>query len=269
MKKDMIIRKEELKDYKETELMTMRAFWNIHGPGCNEHLLVRKIRKSEDYIPELSRVAELDGKIVGAIYYTKARVVDDNFTHDIITFGPLAVEPTLFGMGIGRALLEDTIELARKEGYLGIALVGEPYYYPKLGFQTCDKYGISDVNGNNYDALMCLPLQDEFSLVQGRLVESQVYESADDALELEQMAKEFPKYPKIKIQEGFLQIFEKHFGVIENIADGIYQIRFWEFVIPAYVSSEMKELPKVRDIVLFRWKQEENAEITEVCHNLL
>ena len=62
MKKNMIIRKEESKDYKETELMTMRAFWNIHGPGCNEHLLVRKIRESEDYLPELSRVAELDGK---------------------------------------------------------------------------------------------------------------------------------------------------------------------------------------------------------------
>ncbi len=269
MKKDMIIRKEESKDYKETELMTMRAFWNIHGPGCNEHLLVRKIRESEDYLPELSRVAEMDGKIVGAIYYTKAKVVDDNFTHDIITFGPLAVEPTLFGMGIGRALLEETIEFARKEGYLGIVLVGEPYYYPKIGFETCDKYGISDANGNNYDALMCLPLQEGFSSVHGRLVESQVYESADDGVELEQIAKEFPEYPKIKIQEGFLQIFEKHFGVIENIADGMYQIRFWEFVIPACVSPEIQELPKVGDIVLFRWKQENNAEITQVCHNML
>ena len=43
--------------------MVMRAFWNIHGPGCNEHLLVHKLRESEDYIPQLSRIAELDGKI--------------------------------------------------------------------------------------------------------------------------------------------------------------------------------------------------------------
>lgn len=269
MKKNMIIRKEELKDYKETEIMTMRAFWNIHGPGCNEHLLVRKIRESEDYLPELSRVAEMDGKIVGAIYYTKAKVVGDNSIHDIITFGPLAIEPTLFGMGIGRALLEETIELARQEGYLGIAILGEPYYYPKHGFKTCDKYGISDASGNNYDALMCLPLQDAFSAVHGRLIESSVFESVDDAAELEQFNKEFPDYPKIKIQEGFLQIFEKHFGVVENIADGMYQIRFWEIVIPAQIGTEMRELPKVGDIVLFRWKQEENAEITQVCHNML
>lgn len=269
MKKDIIIRKEEPKDYKETELMTMRAFWNIHGPGCNEHLLVSKIRESEDYIPELSRVAEMDGKIVGAIFYTKAKIVEDGFTYDIITFGPLAVEPTMFAMGIGRALLEETIELARKEGYLGIALAGEPYYYPKIGFETCDRYGISDASGNNYDALMCLPLQDAFSAVHGRLIESSVFESVDDAAELEQFNKEFPDYPKIKIQEGFLQIFEKHFGVVENIADDMYEIRFWELVIPAYINTEMQELPKVGDIVLFRWKQEKLAEITQICHNML
>ena len=269
MKKDIIIRKEEPKDYKETELMTMRAFWNIHGPGCNEHLLVSKIRESEDYVPKLSRVAELDGKIVGAIYYTKAKVVDNDLVHDIVTFGPLAVEPTLFGMGIGRALLEETIELAKKEGYPGIAILGEPHYYPKIGFETCDKYGISDANGNNYDALMCLPLQDAFSSVHGRLVESQVYESVHDASEIEAFDKAFPKYPKIKIQEGFLQIFEKHFGVVENIADGMYQIRFWEFVIPACVSSQTQDVPKVGDVVLFRWKQEKEAEITQVCHNML
>lgn len=269
LKKNIIIRKEEPKDYKETEFMTMRAFWNIHSPGCNEHLLVRKIRKSEDYIPELSRVAELDGKIVGAIYYTKAKVVEDNVIHDIITFGPLAVEPTLFGMGIGKALLEETIEFAQKAGCLGIALAGEPHYYPKVGFQTCDHYGISDANGDNYDALMCLPLQDGFLSVHGRLVESQVYESCDKEEELEQIAKEFPEYTKIKIKDGFLQIFEKHFGVIENIADNMYQIRFWDLVIPAYVSLEMQEVPKLGDIVLFSWKQGENAEITEVCHNML
>lgn len=269
MKKDIIIRKEEPKDYKETELMTMRAFWNIHGSGCNEHLLVRKIRESEDYLPQLSRVAEIDGKIVGAIYYTKAKVVDEGFIHDIITFGPLAVEPTMFAMGIGRALLEETIELARKEGYLGIALAGEPYYYPKIGFETCDRYGISDASGNNYDALMCLPLQDAFSAVHGRLIESSVFESVEDAVELEQFNKEFPDYPKIKIQEGFLQIFEKHFGVVENIADGMYQIKFWELVIPACVNSEMQDLPNVGDIVLFRWRQEKLAEITQICHNML
>ena len=39
-------------DYKETELMTMRSFWNKYWPGCTEHFLIRIIRESKDYIPE-------------------------------------------------------------------------------------------------------------------------------------------------------------------------------------------------------------------------
>ena len=74
--KNIIIRKEKREVYKKTEYMVMRAFWNIHGPGCNEHLLTRKLRESGDYLPELSRVAECDGEIVGAIFYSKAWVRD-------------------------------------------------------------------------------------------------------------------------------------------------------------------------------------------------
>ena len=113
--------------------MTMRAFWNLHGPGCNEHLLVHKLRESEDYLPDLSRVAELDGRIVGAIFYSKARVVDGDTEHEVLTFGPLAVEPTCFNMGIGSKLLKETLALAKNAGYKGIVICGEPDYYPKHG----------------------------------------------------------------------------------------------------------------------------------------
>lgn len=79
---NLIIRQETAADYREVEHLTMRAFWNIHGPGCDEHLLVRKIRQSQDYLANLSRVAELNGRVVGAIYYTKAKVLDDKTEHD-------------------------------------------------------------------------------------------------------------------------------------------------------------------------------------------
>ena len=110
---NLIIRKETTNDYYDTELMTMRAFWNIHGPGCNEHLMVHKLRSADEYLPELSRVAELDGKIVGAIFYSKAKVIDGACEHEVLTFGPLAVEPTCFSLGIGSMLLKETLPLAR------------------------------------------------------------------------------------------------------------------------------------------------------------
>ena len=79
---NIIIRQETKEDYYNTELMTMRAFWNLHGPGCNEHFLVHILREAKEYLPELSRVAELDGRIVGAIFYSKSKVVDGNTEHE-------------------------------------------------------------------------------------------------------------------------------------------------------------------------------------------
>lgn len=270
---NIIIRKETPADYRQTEHMTMRAFWNIHGPGCNEHLLVRKIRESDDYLPELSRVAELDGRIVGAIYYTKAKVVDGATIHNIITFGPLAVEPTLQNVGVGRMLLEETIELVRKTGYIGICIMGEPNYYPKRGFVTCDKFGITDEDGKNYDALMALPLDEKaFQSVHGKLIESAVFKECDNEEELKAINAEFPAYRKIKIKEGFLMILDNYFGVVEEIKGEEYIVRFWELRIPAKRSNEMMkkgDSPQVGDDVLFRWKPQGESEITAICRNLL
>ena len=139
---------ENKEDYKKTEYMVMRSFWNIHGPGCNEHLLVHKLREARCFLPELSRVAECDGKIVGVIMYSVAKVVDGDNVHEVLTFGPLCVEPTLFNCGIGSMLLEATLPLARAAGYAGVVIFGEPEYYPKHGFVTCDKFGITTGDGS-------------------------------------------------------------------------------------------------------------------------
>ena len=96
--------------------MTMRSFWNKFGPGCSEHNMVRIIRESKDYIPQISRVAELDGKIVGAVFYTKAWIDDGSVKREVALLGPLSVEPTMEGNGIGGTLLVESIKLAKKNG---------------------------------------------------------------------------------------------------------------------------------------------------------
>ena len=123
---NLIIRAETPADYKNTELMTMRSFWNKYWPGCSEHNMVRIIRDSKDFIPDISRVAELDGKIVGAVFYTKAWIDDGSTKRGVALLGPLAVEPTMEGNGIGGALINETIKLAKKTGSAGIILAGEP-----------------------------------------------------------------------------------------------------------------------------------------------
>lgn len=272
MNNDIIVRRETPADFKEVEHLTMRAFWNIHGPGCNEHLLVRKIRDSQDYLPDISRVAVLNGKVVGAIFYTRAKVVEGKEEHSVITFGPLAVEPTMQNSGIGELLLKETMKLAKEAGYSGIVITGEPTYYPKRGFITCDKYGITDAEGNNFDALMCLPLNIElFNTVHGKFIESPVFKECENKEEIQQIDAEYPPYGKVKIKDGFLMILDKRFGVIKSVDGDDFTLKFWELSIPAKLSKDYNNSvrPKVGDDVLFLWKQKDKSEITGLCKNML
>ncbi len=96
------LRNETEFDYKTVENVTREAFWNHHGPGCDEHYLMHIMRNTEAFIPELDIVAELDCKIVGNIVYTKAKIVDDqDVAYSVISFGPISVLPEYQGRGIG------------------------------------------------------------------------------------------------------------------------------------------------------------------------
>lgn len=51
------MRLEEENDYLQTEAMTRDAFWDLYKPGCDEHLVLHRLRGSEAFIPELDYVA--------------------------------------------------------------------------------------------------------------------------------------------------------------------------------------------------------------------
>lgn len=264
----IIIREERKEDYKETEFMTMRAFWNIHGPGCNEHLLVHKLRTAKEYLPELSRVAELNGKIVGVIMYTKAYVHDEDKVHEIITFGPLAVEPTVHSLGVGGLLMKETFRLAKEAGYPGICIIGEPEYYPKHGFVTTDKYGITDWEGNTYDALMAYELQENgFAGIKGKFKEADIFAECEDEAEIDEFTKEFPFYKKLKLKCQWLH--KERLGRICNIQKSTYMIQFWEQQIPAKLKGNFykgnQKFPIVGDYVTFEYIPNGDSRIVELC----
>ena len=265
----LILRAERPEDYKKTELMTLRSFWNKYWPGATEHFLVRIIRESADYIPEISRVAELDGEIVGAVFYTKAWIADGDTKHEIVTFGPLAVEPTMEGNDIGGALMRETIRLAREAGIAGIALIGEPYYYPRFGFRRGAEFGITNGQGNAPDELMVLPLNDDFSEIHGKLIESADFEKLEDGEKLNEINREFPGYRRIKVTDGFRQIFGQHLGVVESVEGDTYNVRYWEKLIPARLGEGVETKPSVGSDVQFVWNHRGVSTVTEVIVNLL
>jgi predicted N-acetyltransferase YhbS len=144
---------------KESEYVCRRSFYNKYKIGCNEHLFLHELRKSDLYLPEFSRVALLDNKIVGGIWYTKSYLEHNGAKIPLVTFGPLCVDPEYQGVGIGELLIKETLLLVKKSGYPGVIIYGEPDYYPRVGFKTCDKFGITTSDGQNFDAFMGLEFE--------------------------------------------------------------------------------------------------------------
>lgn len=83
-------------------------------------------------LPELCLVARERGLLVGSIRYWPIRLEE----HPALLLGPLAIDPSRQGLGIGRALTHATLQIAQAEGWRLIFLVGDPGYYVRYGFQV-------------------------------------------------------------------------------------------------------------------------------------
>lgn len=150
-----MIRQEREEEFHAVEALIKRAFWNLYIPGCEEHYLAHSLRGHEDFIKELSLVVE-DEKtgVVGSVMYTKAQLIDEEGRRkDILTFGPVAIEPVYQRKGYGKKLLERSFEIAEEMGYDVIVIFGNPDNYVARGFKSCMKYQVC-LEGDVYPMAM-------------------------------------------------------------------------------------------------------------------
>jgi predicted N-acetyltransferase YhbS len=190
--RNISIRPEEERDYKEVENLTREAFWDLYRPGCVEHLIVHNIRKAPAFVRTLSYVACDDEVIVGNIVYSKAKIInDENSEFEALCMGPLSVLPSYQRRGIGTLLMDLSIKKAREMGFKAIVIFGNPQYYHRFGFANAGKYGIKTSSGENFDAFMVLELfAGALQGITGKYYEYQVFEVNDE--ELEAFEQEFP-----------------------------------------------------------------------------
>lgn len=188
----LLLRLENQSDYEEVENLTREAFWDLFQPGCDEHLVAHKLRKVSAFIPALDFVAVQDDRIVANIMYSKAKVVDsEGIAHEVITFGPLSVLPSVQKKGIGSALIAHTKELAQLMGYRAIVIFGSPEYYHRFGFVNAQNFGIVTSDGANFDAFMAMELSaDSLQGITGRFYEDAVFHV--DKEELDAFERKFP-----------------------------------------------------------------------------
>lgn len=133
---NITIRKEEEKDYKQIYEVNKLAFQQEY-----ESKLIEKIRKSENFIPELSIVAQIDDRIVGHILFSKIKIIGDS-EYESLALAPMAVIPEYQKQGIGGKLIKKGLEVAKELGFDSVIVLGHKDYYPKFGFQKASKWNI-------------------------------------------------------------------------------------------------------------------------------
>lgn len=173
MRQDITIRPEKEAEFKYINQMICESFSKEtdYSDGTDVVGLVEDIRAHKYYIPDLSFVAELEGKIVGHFMFSHfplGRTFEmGNFDKDIIkteivVLGPVCVHPEYHRQDIGRSMLLLGIEEVRRRGYKGITVEGNPSVYNKVGFRTSAEFGVLPSENCKYPQIepKCLMAQE-------------------------------------------------------------------------------------------------------------
>lgn len=142
-KNDYIIRIERKEEYRQTEELVRRSFWNVYRPGCLEHYVLHALRDDPAFVPELDLVMEKDGRLIGQIAYVRSFIkADDGRQINVLMMGPICIAPELQGYFYGKALLDHSLELAAQMGFGAVCMEGDIGFYGQSSFTHASEYGI-------------------------------------------------------------------------------------------------------------------------------
>ena len=141
---NIVIRRETEEDRRVVESLVRESFWNVYRPGCLEHYVLHRLRDDPAFIPELDFVMERDGTVIGQNVFVRAVIrSDDGRDIPIMTMGPICIAPELRRQGLGKRLLDFSLEKAAAFGYKAVLVEGNPKDDSPRGFVTSADYGIT------------------------------------------------------------------------------------------------------------------------------
>jgi putative acetyltransferase len=126
----MIIRDEKPGDVPAIRAVNAAAFKAVPYSRQTEVAIYDGLRTAGTLTVAL--VAEKEGAVVGHIVLSPVTI--GGAFGDWLGAGPVAVRPDCQGRGIGRALVVEALERARRLGAPGCVLVGDPAFYGRFGF---------------------------------------------------------------------------------------------------------------------------------------
>lgn len=163
--KPIKVRAEVADDFNAIDVVNLSAF-----EGEAEAQLVTALRESPAFIPDLSLVAELNGRIVGHVVLSKVTLKSDSGSTEILALGPMSVVPSQSHRGIGSELIDAAVARAKPLCYGAIVVAGHPEYYQRFGFKPASQWGVSCNLNMPADALTAMELVDG-TLAKGGVAE--------------------------------------------------------------------------------------------------
>jgi putative acetyltransferase len=131
------LRSEKESDYLGIDEVNERAFGQT-----NEGALIRKLRSTPKFIPELSLIAEAQGQIVGHILFFPIEIRGDSGIFSSLALAPMSVLPEFQKQGIGSRLVQEGLKRAARLGFTSVIVLGHAEYYPRFGFLKASRWGI-------------------------------------------------------------------------------------------------------------------------------
>lgn len=125
------------------------------------------------YVPELSFVAEEDGRVVGHVMNTWSEIEASDAR--VLQLSPLGVLPEHQRRGHGSALVRASLEAVRVYGEPVVVLEGDPAYYGRFGFVRADEFGLLPPPGTPNAGFQVAILEPDAQLPQGRVVYSEPF----------------------------------------------------------------------------------------------
>jgi putative acetyltransferase len=159
------VRAEAPDDFRAIDVVNLSAF-----EGESEAQLIAELRSSKGFIPDLSLVAELNGRIVGHVVLSKVQLKSTRGSSDILALGPMSVVPSQSHRGIGSELIEAAVTRAKPLCFPAIVVAGHPDYYHRFGFRPAREWGVTCNLPIPEDALTAMELV-EGALAEGGQVE--------------------------------------------------------------------------------------------------
>ncbi len=124
--------------------------------GAFEGKLVEELR--EAFIDAVELVAVDDGMLVGHILFSALTVMVDDDAVPTLSLAPMCVHPARQRSGIGSALVETGLELARRREWQAVVVLGHPEFYPRFGFSAELASGLdAPFEGDSFMALELVP----------------------------------------------------------------------------------------------------------------